>query len=238
MKQTPNYIKGVVLFSILVLPSLLYLYLTAGKHNFLYLPTIADEAQNYVALVEENRREQPKHHYIRDFRLNEEYSFKDLDDNIKLIFISRAEETLNNQLIAYMFETEVWEHLGNYENIYFLNFVIEDSTHIFDASIFEENSIPKDQWINIPLSIDSLNSIMKDNVWVGEIADKMYTGEELNIAEVIISDKEGRMRTGFDNNDIVMYSYNNLSKFEIKLLRDDLKVLLAEYQRELKKKND
>jgi len=238
MKQTPNYIKGVVLFSILVLPSLLYLYLTAGKHNFLYLPIIADEAQNYVALVEENRREQPKHHYIRDFRLNEEYSFKDLDDNIKLIFISRAEETLNNQLIAYMFETEVWEHLGDYENIYFLNFVIEDSTHLFDASIFEENSIPKDQWINIPLSIDSLNSIMKDNVWVGDIANKMYTGEELNIAEVIISDKEGRMRTGFDNNDIVMYSYNNLSKFEIKLLRDDLKVLLAEYQRELKKKND
>jgi hypothetical protein len=35
-----------------------------------------------------------------------------------------------------------------------------------------------------------------------------------------------------------MFTYNNLSKFEIKLLRDDLKLLLAEYQRELKKKND
>lgn len=238
MQQTPNHIKGVVLFSILVLPSLLYLYITAGKHNFLYLPIIADESQNYIALVEENRREQPKHHYVSDFRLNEEYSFKDLDGNIKLMFTSCAEETLKNQLIAYMFETEVWEHLGGYENIYFLNFVVEDSIHTFDASIFEENKIPKDQWINIPISKDSLNSIMVGNVWVGEIANKMYTDDELNIAEVIISDKEGRMRTGFDKNEMIMYSYNNLSKFEIKLLRDDLKVLLAEYQRELKKKND
>jgi len=238
MKQTPNYIKGVVLFSILVLPSLLYLFLTSGKHNFVYLPIIADEEQNYIALLDENRKEQPKHHYISNFRLNEKYFFNDLDDNIKLIFISRAEETLSNQLIAYMFETEVWAHLGNYEDIYFLNFVIEDSTHTFDPSIFKDNTIPKDQWINIPLSLDSLYTIMEDNIWVGNITEKIFTGDQLNIAEVVISDREGRIRTGFDNNDIVMYTYNNLSKFEIKLLIDDLKVLLAEYQRELKKKND
>jgi len=43
---------------------------------------------------------------------------------------------------------------------------------------------------------------------------------------------------GYNNSDETMFTYNNLSKFEIKLLRDDLKLLLAEYQRELKKKND
>lgn len=238
MKQTPNYIKGVVLFSILVLPSLLYLYITAGKHNFLYLPILAHQEQNFDVLIEENRLEQPKHHYISDFQLTEQLSFKDLDNKIKLLFFSKAEEELNTQLIAYMFDTEVWTHLGNYEDIYFLNFVIEDSTQKFTPSLLEENSIPKDQWINIPLSIDSLTSIMKDNVWVGAINQKVKSEGKLQISETIISDREGRIRTGFDNNDQLMYTYNALSKHEIKLLRDDIKVLLAEYQRELKKKND
>lgn len=238
MKQTPNYIKGVVLFTILVLPSVLYLYITTGKHNFVYLPILADESQDFVALVEENRQKQPEQHFIKDFKLSENLNFKDLDSKIKLLFFTKANEELNSQLIAYMLDTEVWEHLGNYEDIYFLNFIVEDSTHSFSSSIFEENSIPRNQWINIPLSHDSLINLMSDNVWVGNITDKIISENEINISETIISDREGRIRTGFNNNDQLMYTYNSLSKHEIKLLRDDIKVLLAEYQRELKKKND
>lgn len=238
MKQTPNYIKGVVLFTILVLPSLLYLYLTAGKHNFLYVPILADESQNYTVLIDEARQTQPKHHYISDFDLNDSTTFASLKNNIKLIFFTEAAEPTNNQLLAYMLETEVWSHLGNYENIYFLNFIVEDSTHTFSDDIFADNKIPKNQWINIPLSREELNNNMTNNVWVGEISNKLLGSGDNFISEVIISDREGRIRTGFDNNDVLMYSYNALSKFEVKLLRDDLKVLLAEYQRELKKRNE
>ena len=52
-----------------------------------------------------------------------------------------------------MFETEVWEHLGGYEDIYFLNFIVEDSIHTFDASIFEENKIPKRIIIKKPMFV-------------------------------------------------------------------------------------
>jgi len=238
MKQTPNYTKGVVLFLILVLPSLLYLYLTSGKHNFVYLPIIASQSQNYIPLLEEDRQGIPEHHFISDFPLTETLSFRDLDNKIKLVFFSHADDTLTNQLIGYMFQTEVWTHLGNYEDIYFLNFVVEDSVHTFDASIFEQNTLPKDQWINIPLQQDSLLTLLDHNILVGGIRSKILVGEEVKVGETIICDREGRIRTGFNNTDKMMLSYNNLSKFEIKLLRDDLKVLLAEYQRELKHKND
>jgi len=238
MKQTPNYTKGVVLFLILVLPSLLYLYLTFGKHNFVYLPIIANQSQDYRPLLNENRQGIPEHHFITDFPLTDSLSFRDLDNKIKLVFFSNADNILTNQLIGYMFQTEVWTHLGNYEDIYFLNFVIEDSVDTFDASIFEENSVPKDQWINIPLQQDSLLTLLDNNILVGNIQSKVIVDGALKVGETIICDREGRIRTGFNNSDKIMLSYNSLSKFEIKLLRDDLKVLLAEYQRELKTKND
>ena len=238
MKQTSNYTKGVVLFTILVLPSLLYLYLTSGKHNFVYLPILASQSQDYIPLLDEDRQGKTKHHYVNDFPLTENLSFRDLDSKIKLLFFSYAEDSLTSQLIAYMLETEVWSYLGNYEDIYFLNFVVEDSIHIFDQGIFEGNEIPKNQWINIPLQKDSLASLLNDNVLVGSIKSKIDIQKDSNFGETIICDREGRIRAGFNNSDVMMFTYNNLSKFEIKLLRDDLKVLLAEYQRELKKKND
>ncbi len=235
MKQTPNYTKGVVLFLILVLPSLLYLYLTSGKHNFVYLPIIATESQNYIPLLDENRQGDPQHHFISDFPLSDSLTFRDLDNKIKLVFFSASDDSLTSQLIAYMFQTEVWAHLGNYEDIYFLNFTVQDSTSSFNKSIFEKNTIPKAQWVNIPLSKDSINSLLDNNIFVGEIGTKVAPLGEVNIGETIICDREGRIRTGYNNNDKMMLSYNSLSKFEIKLLRDDLKVLLAEYQRELKR---
>ena len=86
MKQTSKYTKGVVLFLILVLPSILYLYLTSGKHNFVYLPIIASQSQNYIPLLDENRQGIPEHHFISDFPLTETLSFRDLDKKIKLVF--------------------------------------------------------------------------------------------------------------------------------------------------------
>lgn len=238
MKQTPNYIKGVVLFSILVLPSVLYLYLTAGKHNFVYVPILADKSQDFIALVDENRLEQPKHHYINDFPLNDSLYFSDLDNKIKLIFYTKSSEVTTSKLIAYMLESEVWSDLGDYEDIYFLNFIVEDSTHKFKEKTFDECQIPKNQWINVNLNKEELLSYMEGNVWVGKITNKMLKNNTINYGQIIISDREGRIRTGFDNNDILLNTYNALSKYEIKHLRDDLKVLLAEYQRELKNKNE
>jgi len=235
MKQTPNYTKRVVLFLILVLPSLLYLLLTSGKHNFVYLPIIANQSQGYAPLLDENRQGTPEHHFISDFPLTAPLSFRDLDNKIKLVFFSNADDTLTNQLIGYMFQTEVWAHLGNYEDIYFLNFVVQDSTSTFKASIFEENTIPKAQWLNIAISQDSLMSMLDNNIFVGELSDKVAVDGKVKVGETIICDREGRIRTGYNNSDKMMLSYNSLSKFEIKLLRDDLKVLLAEYQRELKR---
>jgi hypothetical protein len=238
MKKTTKITKGVVLFTILVLPSLLYLYLTSGKHNFVYLPIIASQSQAYIPLINEDRQGEPKHHFVSDFPLTDQISFRDLDRKIKLLFFSYAEDTLTSQLIAYMLQTEVWSYLGNYEDIYFLNFIIEDSTHTFDPSIYEANEIPKKQWINIPVQKDSLASLLDNNVLVGSIKSKIDITKDSNFGETIICDREGRIRVGFNNADETMFTYNNLSKFEIKLLRDDLKVLLAEYQRELKKRND
>ncbi|MDA8895466.1 hypothetical protein N9I98_03760 [Flavobacteriales bacterium] len=238
MKQTSKITKGVVLFTILVLPSLLYLYLTSGKHNFVYLPIVASQSQNYLPLIEEDRQGNPSHHFIQDFPLTETLNFRDLDSKIKLVFFSNAKDTLTSKLIGYMLETEVWEYLGNYEDLYFLNFIIEDSLHVFNEAIFSENKIPTKQWINVPLKLDSLSNLIDDNILVGAIKSKIKDQEEARFGETIICDREGRIRVGYNNSDETMFTYNNLSKFEIKLLRDDLKLLLAEYQRELKNKND
>ena len=96
MKQTSKITKGVVLFTILVLPSLLYLYLTSGKHNFVFLPIVASQSQNYLPLIEEDRQGNPSHHFIQDFPLTETLDFRDLDSKIKLVFFSNAKDTLTS----------------------------------------------------------------------------------------------------------------------------------------------
>jgi len=238
MKQTPNYTKGVVLFTILVLPSLLYLYLTSGKHNFVYLPIIADQEQNYDLLLDEARRENPSHHYITDFALNDSLNLSDLDGSLKLIFCSRANQMDSSRVMAYMIQTEVWGHLKAYKDLFFINFVIEDSTHQFNQFSYEDLKLPKDQWINIPISEQELKDLMVGNIWVGKIKDAMLNNGIINTSEAVIVDRERRIRSGFDNQDRILYTYNNMSKFEIKLLMDDLKLLMAEYQRELKRRNE
>jgi hypothetical protein len=224
-----NLTKWLILFSILFLPSFLYLYLTSGKHNFVYLPILSDSTDNYIPLLDEKRNEYNRHHFIKNFRVNDSLDFSDFNGNIKLIFATLESDTFKNNLINFMIESEIWSKLNKYDSIYYLNFQIE-TDNVSNSNKINTNI---DKYFDIKLPKDSFEKFMQNNIWVGEISNVIDEKKSFS-GKIIISDKEGIIRTGFNKKNKIIYVYDVLSKFEIKLLLEDIKLLLAEYQRELK----
>ena len=128
-----------------------------------------------------------------------------------------------------MIESEIWSKLNKYDSIYYLNFQIE-TDNISNSNKINTNI---DKYFDIKLPKDSFEKFMQNNIWVGEISNVIDEKKSFS-GKIIISDKEGRIRTGFNKKNKIIYVYDVLSKFEIKLLLEDIKLLLAEYQRELK----
>jgi len=118
-------------------------------------------------------------------------------------------------------------------NGYSTNGITRNTTEVTTFSTASDNI--KDSDLG---GVDAWDTDSYLNIWVGKIKDAMLNNGIINTSEAVIVDRERRIRSGFDNQDRILYTYNNMSKFEIKLLMDDLKLLMAEYQRELKRRNE
>ena len=65
--------------------------------------------------------------------------------------------------------------------------------------------------------------------FVNAMEDEQAAGGFLHSEYFVLVDKEGRIRSRKDDNDNIMGVYDGTSEYEVGLLIDDIKVLMAEY---------
>ena len=70
--------------------------------------------------------------------------------------------------------------------------------------------------------------------FVNASPDSLAPGGFLHSEYFVLIDKEGRVRSGVDQNGNVVGVYDGTKDLEIKDLIDDIKVLMAEYQKPIK----
>lgn len=242
MKENKSYIKGVVLFSTLLLPSILYLVLTTGKHNFLYLPTIVKEGNSYV-VDKTGKNSTAEKHIISDFQMEDleggTFGIEDLKGNINLVAFMSEDCSMFCQTSHYKLKTEILDKLSLYKNLQIIICVIPKGENInFDAKSYKDaiDAIGMEQWRFVTSSKDELMKMARNDFLVGPIGEIMIDGNELKSDYTVIVDKSGQLRTGYDSDEKSTYAYSLRSQYEINYLLDDLKLLMAEYQKESKKK--
>lgn len=242
MKKNKSYIKGVVLFSILLLPSILYLVLTTGKHNFLYLPTIVKEGNSYV-VDKTGKNSTAEKHIVSDFQLKDleggNFGIEDLKGNINLVAFMPVDCEMFCQTSHYKLKTEILDKLSLYENLQIIICVIpEGDDFSFDAKSYKDaiDAVGMEQWRFVTGPKEQLMQMAKNDFFVGPIKDILFDGDELKSDYAVIVDKIGQLRTGYDGDEKSIFAYSLRSQYEINYLLDDLKLLMAEYQKESKKK--
>lgn len=243
MKENKSYIKGVVLFLILLLPSILYLLLTTGKHNFLYLPTIVKEGNSFV-VDKTGKNTTAAKHIISDFKLNNieggTFGIDDLKGSINLIGFMPDDCEIFCQTSHYKLKTEILDKLSLYNNLQIIIYVIPQNGDLnFDPKVYREviGASGMEKWKFVTGAKDQLMKMAKNEYFVGPIGEITFDGDELKSDYTVIVDKIGQLRTGQDNDGKNMYAYSLRSQYEINYLLDDLKLLMAEYQKESKKKD-
>lgn len=243
MKENKSYIKGVVLFSILLLPSVLYLVLTTGKHNFLYLPTIVKEGNTYV-VDKTGKNTTAEKHIVSDFQLENieggSFGIDDLKGSINLIGFMPDNCEMFCQTSHYKLKTEILDKLTLYKEMQIIIHVIpENGTLQFDPAAYRKaiGAEGMEQWKFVSASKEQLMKMAKNDYYVGQIGEIIFEGNELKSDYTVIVDKLGQLRTGQDSDGKNMFAYSLRSQYEINYLLDDLKLLMAEYQKESKKRD-
>lgn len=221
--------KGILAVLILILPSSIYIFLTYGNHNFAHLPYVGPQTDS-------------TYHSIPDFSfLNQNgdtISQSDYDGSIYLAnFIFTTCPTICPVMTFNM--RRIQQKMAQYPNF-----------KILSHSVFPENDTPEvllDYAIRMEVDLSNWNFVtgnrqaiyaMAPYYFVNVMEDSGAEGGFLHSEYFVLIDKEGRVRAREDDNGNNIGVYNGTSDYEVGLLIDDIKVLMAEYKLAKKDKNE
>jgi len=222
--------KITLLFLLLVLPAIMYFYLTRGYNNFIKLEVIGEV----------------------------DYSIDDFS------FINQDNDTItNNSLagsiyVANFFFTScpsicpamtrnmsyLQDKLSVFPNIRFLSHTVDPGNDT-PEKLRSYVSLMQQKNININLSNWDFVTGDKDKLYesaadyfVNASVDSLAPGGFLHSEYFILIDKQGRVRSGIDENGNAVGAYDGTSEVQMKDLINDINVLMAEYKRPLKNDKD
>lgn len=243
-KDKKAFIKGVVLISILVLPSLFYLLLTTGKHNFIYLPNIIQLSDSEFT-IDKTGKQYPEHQELelkfgniqaRNLKNDSNILLNNLPKKVyALHFVDLQEISDTEGAFFRMFDHQIGKRLVPFEDLEVLTIVKKPLGSNLKTYLDSKLKLKLESW-----------QLMEVN---SQDFDKLY--EQVNIPpvqekeipvfrQIYVMDKLHKLRTGWDKQDRVFYTYDGGKEYINKLLLEDLKLLLAEYLKSLKsrKAND
>ena len=220
----------IILFFILVLPSMVYFYVTRGYNNFIKLEIVGQEG-----------------HKIPDFKFinqNNEIVINDsLDGNIYIAkFFFTSCPTICPVMTKNM--AYVQRKLNVYPNIKFVSHTVDPVNDNPDRLL---KYVKKMRSKNIMIDLNNWCFLTGDKEEIYEIAksyfvnvspDSLAPGGFLHSEYFVLIDKEGRVRSGVDENNNVVGVYDGTNDAQMKDLINDVKVLLAEYKRPVKKNEE
>ena len=222
--------KITLLFLLLVLPAIMYFYLTRGYNNFIKLEIIGEADYS-----------------IDDFSfINQDNDTITKDSLLGSIYVANFFFTSCPTICPTMTRNMSYlqDKLSVYPNIRFLSHTV-DPDNDTPAKLSTYVNLMQQKNISIDLSNWDFVTGDKDklyesaaNYFVNASVDSLAPGGFLHSEYFILIDKQGRVRSGIDINGNVVGAYDGTNEVQMKDLINDINVLMAEYKRPLKDAKD
>ena len=224
--KTKNFLNIVILTSILVLPAIIYFYVTKGSNTFIKLEVIGQEG-----------------HQIADFSFINQNNEVVMNDSFKgNIYITNFFFTSCPTICPVMTKNMAYvqDKLSVYPDIKFLSHTVDPLNDTPERMLNYVNDL-KNKNVNISLSNWDFVTGNKDELYtiaqsyfVNVSMDSLAPGGFLHSEYFVLIDKEGRVRSGIDQNNNVVGVYDGTNDAQMKDLVNDVKVLMAEYKKPIK----
>ena len=212
--------KRLVLALILILPSTIYIILTTGKHNFVHLPIVGPQSDS-------------THHTIPDFMFINQFgdtiTDKDYQGNIYVAnFVFTTCPTICPIMTFQM--RRVQQKFNGYPNFMMLSHTVNPDYDTPDVLLEYAKNMEADlrNWNFVTGNKKSIYD-MAPYYFINAMEDGEAPGGFLHSEYFVLVDKEGKIRSREDDNGNIMGVYDGTSEYEVGLLIDDIKVLMAEY---------
>ena len=222
--------KITLLFLLLVLPAIMYFYLTRGYNNFIKLEVIGEVDYS-----------------IDDFSfINQDNNIITQDSLTGSIYVANFFFTSCPSICPIMTRNMSYlqDKLSVFPNIRFLSHTV-DPENDTPEKLRSYVSLMQQKNININLSNWDFVTGDKDklyesaaNYFVNASVDSLAPGGFLHSEYFILIDKQGRVRSGIDRNGNAVGAYDGTNEVQMKDLINDINVLMAEYKRPLKNDKD
>ncbi len=217
--------KGVILISLLILPFLIYFFFVYGSEENFFVtldyvgPTEADTIYYQVP----------------------EWEFTTQDDTL----LSSEELQGRITLVNFFFTTcpsicpamnynvkQVQDRFKGYENFRIASFTVNPEHDTVEVLKKYENKIGAIPgiWYFLTGNRDEIYQTARDH-FLSAMEDSTADGGFLHSENLVLVDWEGRIRSGKDDFGNLKGVYNGLNPDEINTLKDDIKVLIAEYEK-------
>lgn len=231
MKGATGARKYLVLFVLLLLPSLLYFYLIQGKHNFAHLPFVTYmDAQGEMQV-----RKAPDFAFTD--QNGETFSSEQLKGKIYVVdFFFTSCPSICPIMTANM--TKIHERFAHYADFEIVSLTV-DPTRDTPETLKEyavNRKIDSPKWHFLTGEKDSLYSVSYKFL-SSAMEDDSAPGGFLHTEYFALIDKEGNMRAREDDNGNIIGVYDGTNAAHINDIIDDIKILIAEYNLALKKNN-
>ena len=222
--------KITLLFLLLILPAIMYFYLTKGYNNFIKLEVIGEVDYS-----------------IDDFSfINQDNETITKDSLTGSIYVANFFFTSCPSICPIMTRNMSYlqDKLSVFPNIRFLSHTVDPVNDTPDKLKSYVNLMQQKN-ININLSNWDFVTGDKDklyesaaNYFVNASIDSLAPGGFLHSEYFILIDKQGRVRSGIDKNGNAVGAYDGTNEVQMKDLINDINVLMAEYKRPLKNDKD
>ena len=222
--------KITLLFLLLILPAIMYFYLTKGYNNFIKLEVIGEVDYS-----------------IDDFSfINQDNETINKDSLTGSIYVANFFFTSCPSICPIMTRNMSYlqDKLSVFPNIRFLSHTVDPVNDTPDKLKSYVN-VMQQKNININLSNWDFVTGDKDklyesaaNYFVNASVDSLAPGGFLHSEYFILIDKQGRVRSGIDKNGNAVGAYDGTNEVQMKDLINDINVLMAEYKRPLKNDKD
>lgn len=222
--------KIMILFLLLVLPGLMYFYVTRGYNNFIKLEIIGEEGYS-----------------IDEFSfINQNNDTITKDSLTGSIYVANFFFTSCPSICPIMTKNMSYlqDKLSVYPDVRFLSHTV-DPDNDTPEKLYSYVNLMQQKNISIDLSNWDFLTGDKDklyqsaaNYFVNASADSLAPGGFLHSEYFILIDKQGRVRSGIDKNGNAVGAYDGTNEAQIKDLINDVKVLMAEYKKPKKDDKD
>ena len=230
MKARKQVVALTILFLLLALPPIIYFYVTRGFNTFIKLEVIGQED-----------------HKIADFSFINQNNEVVINDSLNgNIYIANFFFTLCPTICPVMTKNMAYvqSKLSVYPNIKFLSHTVDPLNDTpermlnYVAELKNKNvNISLSNWDFVTGEKDELYTIAQ-SYFVNVSMDSLAPGGFLHSEYFVLVDKEGRVRSGVDQYNNVVGVYDGTNDAQMKDIVNDVKVLMAEYKRPTKEKED